>query len=104
MKAIVFVLRGCSASWLGAYGNEWIATPNLDRFAAEGVVFDRHISNCPDLTAACRAWLSGEATSDHSSANKEWDTLGLPCESRWRSDNTGASQPSGYRCPRLVLR
>lgn len=59
MKAIVFVLRGCSASWLGAYGNEWIATPNLDRFAAEGVVFDRHISDCPEHTAACHAWLNG---------------------------------------------
>src|SRR5579872_3065389 len=58
MKAIVFVLRGCSAGWLGAYGNEWIATPHLDRFAAEGIVFDRHISNCPEHTAACRAWLS----------------------------------------------
>ncbi|HUV38519.1 MAG TPA: sulfatase [Planctomycetota bacterium] len=26
---------------LGAYGNTWISTPNLDRFAAESVVFDR---------------------------------------------------------------
>ncbi len=61
MKAIVFSLRGCSAGWLGAYGNEWIATPNLDRLAAEGVVFDRHISDCPDHAAACRAWLQGQA-------------------------------------------
>ena len=26
---------------VGAYGNRWISTPNLDRFAAESVVFDR---------------------------------------------------------------
>ena len=26
---------------VGAYGNTWISTPNLDRFAAESVVFDR---------------------------------------------------------------
>jgi len=26
---------------LGSYGNDWISTPNLDRFAAESVVFDR---------------------------------------------------------------
>jgi len=26
---------------VGAYGNEWISTPNLDRFAKESVVFDR---------------------------------------------------------------
>ncbi len=71
MKAIVFGLRGCSAGWLGAYGNEWIATPNLDRLAAEGIVFDRHISNGPDHAAACRTWLSGQAdaTPEPSSRN-----------------------------------
>lgn len=26
---------------LGAYGNDWIKTPNLDRLASESVVFDR---------------------------------------------------------------
>lgn len=59
MRTIVFVLRGCPAGWLGAYGNEWIPTPNLDRQAAEAVVFDRHISDCPDPGAALRAWLTG---------------------------------------------
>jgi arylsulfatase A-like enzyme len=43
MNAIVIVLRGCPAGWLGAYGNEWVATPHLDRLAAESVVFDRHV-------------------------------------------------------------
>lgn len=60
MQAIVLSLRGCSAGWLGAYGNEWIATPNLDRLAVEGVVFDRHISDCPDPVAAARVWLTGQ--------------------------------------------
>ncbi|MBY0514254.1 MAG: sulfatase-like hydrolase/transferase, partial [Gemmataceae bacterium] len=59
MRAIVFVLRGCPAGCLGAYGNEWVQTPNLDRLAAEGVVFDRHVSDCPDPAAAARAWLTG---------------------------------------------
>ncbi|MFO0801608.1 MAG: sulfatase-like hydrolase/transferase [Gemmataceae bacterium] len=57
MNVIVFVLRGCPAGWLGAYGNEWVATPNLDRLAAESVVFDRHISECPTPEAAHAAWL-----------------------------------------------
>jgi len=60
MKAIVFVLRGCPAGWLGTYGNEWVGTPNLDRFAAESVVFDRHISDRPDPNAASAAWLGGK--------------------------------------------
>lgn len=57
MNAIVFALRGCPAGWLGAYGNEWVATPNLDRLAAESVVFDRHISDKPSQAGANRAWL-----------------------------------------------
>jgi arylsulfatase A-like enzyme len=59
MNVIVFALRGCPVAALGPYGNEWIATPNLDRLAAEGVVFDRHVSDCPDPTAAGRAWRTG---------------------------------------------
>src|SRR6476620_9292255 len=59
MRAIVFILRGCPAGWLGAFGNEWVATPNLDRVTAEAVVFDHHLSDCPDPEAARRAWLTG---------------------------------------------
>lgn len=57
MNVIVFCIRGCPAGWLGAYGNEWVATPNVDRLAAESVVFDRHISECPTPEAANAAWL-----------------------------------------------
>jgi len=58
MRAIAFVLRGCPAGWLGTYGNEWVATPYLDRVAAESVVFDQHYSDCPDAAAASRAWFA----------------------------------------------
>jgi arylsulfatase A-like enzyme len=38
--------------YLGAYGNSWIRTPALDRFAAESVVFDYHlISSFPTMPA-----------------------------------------------------
>ena len=56
MKSIVLILRGCSVGCLGAYGNEWIVTPNLDALAAQGTVYDRHYSDCPDPLAARRAW------------------------------------------------
>lgn len=58
----MFALRGCPTGWLGAYGNEWVATPNLDRLAAEAVVFDRHVSDRPDPATACAAWLGGTGT------------------------------------------
>ena len=57
MSVIVFALNGLPAGWLGAYGNDWVGTPHLDRLAAEAVVFDRHISDRPDPTAARRAWV-----------------------------------------------
>ncbi len=59
MNIVVLALRGCPVAALGPYGNEWIATPNLDRLAAEGVVFDRHLSDCPDPGAAGQAWRTG---------------------------------------------
>lgn len=58
MRVIVFALNGCPAGWLGAYGNDWVGTPHLDRLAAEAVTFDRHISDRPHPEAARQAWLS----------------------------------------------
>jgi arylsulfatase A-like enzyme len=48
MRTVVIAAHGCPVWPLGAYGNEWIATPNLDRLAAEGVTFDRHYARHPD--------------------------------------------------------
>lgn len=45
MKLVVVLVRNLAARWLGAYGNEWVATPHLDRLAAEGIVFERHIAD-----------------------------------------------------------
>lgn len=42
MRTIVLRVQGLGARWLGCYGNEWVATPNFDRLAAEGTVFDNH--------------------------------------------------------------
>ena len=39
---ILFILSDDhSAPYLGAYGADWMATPHLDQFAREGVVFER---------------------------------------------------------------
>jgi arylsulfatase A-like enzyme len=47
MKAIVIEVPALHLGYLGCYGNDWIDTPNFDRLAAEGVVFDQHIADCP---------------------------------------------------------
>ena len=33
--------------WLGCYGRPWLTTPNLDRLAAQGLVFERHVACAP---------------------------------------------------------
>src|SRR5438094_626669 len=57
MKILVLEARGLHLGFLGCYGNNWIATPNLDRVAAEGVVFDRHFHDCPGESHARSAEL-----------------------------------------------
>src|SRR5690348_5615076 len=59
MKALVLTLRGCHLGYLGCYGNGWIATPNVDRLAAQGVVFDQHLADVPDPVIARRTWRDG---------------------------------------------
>lgn len=59
MNTIVLVANGLHTGYVGCYGNEWIQTPALDRFAAEAVVFDQCFADCPQPTAVHRAWWSG---------------------------------------------
>jgi arylsulfatase A-like enzyme len=59
MKVVVVNVRGLHLGYVGAYGNEWIETPALDRLAAEGVAFDNHVADRPDPAGARRAWRTG---------------------------------------------
>src|SRR5262245_39239780 len=43
----------------GAYGNQQVRTPNLDRLAAEGMRFDRAYCNSPVCTASRQSFLTG---------------------------------------------
>lgn len=59
MKILVVVVPNLRLDFLGCYGNDWIETPAIDRFAAEGIVFDQHIADQPDRAGADRAWRTG---------------------------------------------
>ncbi len=50
MKIVVLEANALHLGYLGCYGNDWVATPNLDRLASEGAVFDAHIADQPDLS------------------------------------------------------
>lgn len=59
MKVVILALNSLHHGYVGCYGNDWIDTPHLDRLAAEGVVFDRHYADRPDVEGARRAWRTG---------------------------------------------
>ncbi|HEV3203642.1 MAG TPA: sulfatase-like hydrolase/transferase [Gemmataceae bacterium] len=59
MRVLIIVANGLQLGYLGCYGNEWVLTPTLDRLAAEGIVFDRHYSDCPDPIRARNSWRTG---------------------------------------------
>nr|WKN36273.1 sulfatase-like hydrolase/transferase [Tunicatimonas sp. TK19036] len=48
-----------SANVLGAYGNNLIKTPNLDRMAAKGVRFNRAYANAPLCSASRQCLITG---------------------------------------------
>ena len=49
-------------NYLGCYGNEWMKTPNLDRFAREGVLFENAYDALSQSVPARRAMHTGRYT------------------------------------------
>jgi arylsulfatase A-like enzyme len=58
MNVLVLTIRGLQPAFIGCYGNETVPTPTLDRWAAEGIVFDQHFADRPDSGSASRLWRS----------------------------------------------
>src|SRR5690349_20522883 len=50
-----------SAPYLGAYGTRWISTPNLNRFAAEGMRCDRAFTAAPQCVPSRAALMTGRS-------------------------------------------
>ena len=59
MNVIVIACNGLHLGFLGPYGNAWIETPNLDRLASEGVVFDHHFPENLTTLPTRRSWWTG---------------------------------------------
>lgn len=59
MNIVVLVVDRLHAGFLGAYGNTWIETPALDRWAADSCVFSQFLIDTPDLARLYRSYWSG---------------------------------------------
>jgi arylsulfatase A-like enzyme len=63
---IVFILTDNHGAWtLGCYGNKEIRTPNIDRVAAEGMLFTRAYCNNPVCSPSRAGSLTGLLPSQH---------------------------------------
>ena len=49
MNILSLVIDRLHVGYLGCYGNSWIATPNFDRLASDGFVFDQALIQSADL-------------------------------------------------------
>lgn len=47
-RALVLVIDGWGAGFLGCYGNSWLDTPALDQWACQSVLFEQCVSECLD--------------------------------------------------------
>ena len=99
---VVVVIDRLQAGFLGAYGNTWIHTPNFDRLAAEGFLFDRATIDSPRLDLLYRSYwhglhaLSAPLTQDGkrtAEVVEEPATRDLPTLLRSRADAVDSPEP-----------
>ncbi len=70
-NAIVVMFDSLQFNYLGCYGNEWIKTPNMDRLAREGVLFENcYTEGLP--TVPCRRAMH---TGRYTLPTKGWSAL-----------------------------
>ncbi len=86
MKILVLEVCGLHLGYLGCYGNDWVATPNLDRLAVEGVTFDWHFTDQPELEPNT-PWLERSVGTGH---------YAFPGQTQ--SPLQGANKPRIVRC------
>ncbi len=61
-NAIVVMFDSWQFNYTGCYGNDWIKTPNIDRFAVEGVLFENAYANNVPTLPARRSLMTGKIT------------------------------------------
>lgn len=63
---IIFILADDQGPWAaGCYGNEEIRTPNIDRLAGEGILFENFFCTSPVCSPARASLLTGKIPSQH---------------------------------------
>lgn len=70
MNTIVIMADSWRFDYLGCYGNDWIKTPNIDKLAEEGMLFENaYAEGCPTIPTR-RALFTGRYTLPYSGWRK----------------------------------
>jgi len=72
-NVIVIMADSFQHNYLGCYGNDWIKTPNLDKLAKEGVLFENAYGEGQPTIPVRRAMMTGRYTLH----DKGWSPLKL---------------------------
>jgi len=62
VKTVFVMLDSLNRHYLNAYGQSWVQTPNIDRLAARGLVFDNHFCCSMPCMPARRDLFTGHAS------------------------------------------
>ena len=108
---IVFIITD-DMSWahMGAYGSDEVDTPNLDRLAREGVIFDNAFVSTPSCTPSRASILTGRNGFELEEGATLWGYLpakfptytGLLAEQGYRVGATGKGWAPGFLIDRDV--
>ncbi len=78
-NVIVIVADTFRTAFLGCYGNDWIKTPNLDRFAGESMRFtNAHPESLPTIPTRRTLHTGRRAFPFHDYAPVPWDNVYIP--------------------------
>lgn len=74
-RTLVLHASALHIGYIGCYGNDEVVTPNLDRLAEEGVVFDWHIADQPRIgqSSLPSAWLESKQARHLDLRSLRWD-------------------------------
>jgi arylsulfatase A-like enzyme len=79
MNFVIIVLDTLRYDYLGCNGNPWIKTPNLDRFAAQAISFDRaYVGSFPTIPMRTDAFTGRFGQPLHPWAPLSWEAVTLP--------------------------
>ncbi|MEO2022879.1 MAG: hypothetical protein ABGX05_13745, partial [Pirellulaceae bacterium] len=59
-RAIIIVVDRLGSGFLGPYGNTWVDTPAINRFASQSILWEHFLSDSPLLSSIYQSYWSGK--------------------------------------------